>query len=44
MNQLLNDVTTRMKSACERLGSEYAGIQAGRASASVLDKIKVDYY
>ncbi len=44
MNQLLNDVTTRMKSACERLGSEYAGIQAGRANASVLDKIKVDYY
>ncbi len=44
MNQLLNDVTTRMKSACERLESEYAGIQAGRANASVLDKIKVDYY
>lgn len=44
MNQLIKDTSERMKSACERLISEYAGIQAGRANASVLDKIKVDYY
>ena len=44
MNQLINDTESRMKSACERLSSEYAGIQAGRANASVLDKIRVDYY
>lgn len=44
MNQLLNDTNTRMKSICERLASEYAGIQAGRANTSVLNKIEVDYY
>lgn len=44
MNQLLNETSTRMKSACERLASEYSGIQAGRANASLLDKIQVDYY
>lgn len=44
MNQLLSETTKRMESACERLSSEYASIQAGRANASVLDKIRVDYY
>ena len=44
MNQLLNETTKRMEAACERLSGEYASIQAGRANASVLDKIRVDYY
>ena len=44
MNQLLNETNKCMESTCERLSNEYAGIQAGRASASILDKIRVDYY
>ncbi len=44
MNQLLNDTSTRMKAAYERLSSEYTAIKAGRANASVLDKIQIDYY
>ncbi len=44
MNQILNDAKNRMQTTCERLNSEYASIQAGRANASVLDKVMVDYY
>ena len=44
MNQILNDTKNRMQTTCERLSSEYASIQAGRANASVLDKVTVDYY
>ena len=44
MNQILNDAKNRMQTTCERLNSEYASIQAGRATASVLDKVTVDYY
>ena len=33
-----------MKTAYERLSSEYTAIKAGRANASVLDKIQIDYY
>lgn len=43
-NTLLKDTESRMKSAVEHLNSEYAGIRAGRANTSVLDKISVDYY
>jgi ribosome recycling factor len=44
MNTLITDAKNRMQSATDRLASEYAAIQAGRANASVLDKITVDYY
>ncbi len=44
MNNLIKDAETKMKSSCERLGSEYASIQAGRANPAVLDKVMVDYY
>lgn len=44
MNQLLNEIKARMQSTCNRLSNEYASMQAGRANASVLDKITIDYY
>lgn len=44
MNTLITDTKNRMQNALDRLSSEYAAIQAGRANASVLDKITVDYY
>ena len=44
MNQLIKDTEAKMKSSCERLSSEYASIQAGRANPAVLDKVTVDYY
>ncbi len=44
MNNLIKDAETKMKASCDRLGSEYAAIQAGRANPAVLDKIMVDYY
>lgn len=44
MNNLIKDSESKMKSSCDRLSSEYAAIQAGRANPAVLDKITVDYY
>ena len=44
MNTLITDVKNRMQNAADRLSGEYAIVQAGRANASVLDKITVDYY
>ena len=34
----------KMKRTCEALATQLATIRAGRANASVLDQIKVDYY
>lgn len=34
----------KMKKTVSVLNSEYAGMRAGRANTSVLDKIRVDYY
>ena len=34
----------KMTKTINALKSEYASIRAGRASAAVLDKIRVDYY
>ena len=44
VNDLFNDVKVRMKKAIEHYRYEVASIRTGRASASVLDGIKVDYY
>ncbi len=44
MDKLITDAKKRMQTAADRLAGEYAAIQAGRANASVLDKITVDYY
>jgi len=44
MNQLLNDIKSKMQSNCNRLSDDYAAIQAGRANPAVLEKVTVDYY
>ena len=35
---------TKMKKTSEALNTQLAGIRAGRANASVLDQIQVEYY
>ena len=35
---------SKMKKTCEALNTQLATIRAGRANASVLDQIEVDYY
>jgi len=44
MQTLLKDVEARMGSALELLGRELASVRTGRASAALLDGIRVDYY
>ena len=44
MQTVLKDVDTRMNAALEALGREFASVRTGRASASLLDPIRVDYY
>ena len=44
INELFNDVKERMQKAIEHYRYEVASIRTGRASASILDGIKVDYY
>ena len=44
MQDVLKDVDTRMSAALEALGREFASVRTGRASASLLDGIRVDYY
>ncbi|WBQ13349.1 ribosome recycling factor [Hyphomonadaceae bacterium BL14] len=40
----LKDIEKRMDGAVEALKKEYAGLRAGRASAGLLDPVKVDAY
>jgi len=44
MSDVLLNCEEKMKKSIESLKGEYDGLRTGRASASVLDKIKVDYY
>lgn len=44
MQTLLKDVEGRMGVALDALGRELAGVRTGRASASLLEGIRVDYY
>jgi ribosome recycling factor len=44
MQTLLKDVEARMTVALETLGREFATVRTGRASAGLLDGIRVDYY
>ncbi|MBM4439177.1 MAG: ribosome recycling factor [Candidatus Rokubacteria bacterium] len=44
MQNLVRDVDARMKTALEALGREFASIRTGRASPSLLDHVRVDYY
>ena len=38
------DAETRMQGALDALGREFAGVRTGRANASLLEGIRVDYY
>ena len=44
MQDVLKDLDTRMKAALEAMGREFASIRTGRASANLLDNVRVDYY
>ena len=44
MEKVFAAAEEKMGKTVSVLSSEYAAIRAGRANASVLDKIKVDYY
>ena len=44
MKQVYENANERMNKTIRALNSEYDSIRAGRANASVLDKIQVDYY
>jgi ribosome recycling factor len=44
MNQVFQHAEEKMTKTVNSLLSEYASIRAGRANASVLDRITVDYY
>jgi ribosome recycling factor len=38
------DAETRMQGAIDTLGREFAGVRTGRASVSLLEHVRVDYY
>lgn len=38
------DAETRMQGAVDTLGREFAGVRTGRATAALLESIRVDYY
>ncbi len=44
MDEILLDVEEKMEHAAAYLGIEFRGIRTGRASAGLVDHIKVDYY
>ena len=44
MQNVLKDVDARMNAALEAVSREFATVRTGRASAGLLDAIRVDYY
>jgi ribosome recycling factor len=44
LNDVYKDTRERMDKALENLGREYSRIRTGRASTTLLDGIRVDYY
>ena len=44
MPTVTQELETKMTAAIEALGREFASVRTGRASASLLDSIRVDYY
>jgi ribosome recycling factor len=44
MQAVLKDVDVRMNAALDALTREFATVRTGRASAALLDSIRVDYY
>src|SRR5215468_12445337 len=43
-NVIIKEVETKMTGALDSLGREFAAVRTGRASANLLDGIRVDYY
>ncbi|HSW13849.1 MAG TPA: ribosome recycling factor [Solimonas sp.] len=44
INETKNDTTTRMQKCLDTLKAELAKLRTGRASAAMLDHVRVDYY
>lgn len=44
VNELMDDAKRRMDKSIEHLQKELASVRTGRASLSILDGVKVDYY
>jgi ribosome recycling factor len=44
MQALLKDIETKMTTALETLGRDFAAVRTGRASTALLDAVRVDYY
>ncbi len=44
MQSIINNCAEKMDKSVSNLNSDYSNLKTGRASASVFDKIKVDYY
>ncbi len=44
MQTVLKDLEARMNAAIDALGREFASVRTGRASAALLDGVRVDYY
>jgi ribosome recycling factor len=44
MQDVLKDVDARMNAALDALAREFASVRTGRASAALLDTLRVDYY
>jgi ribosome recycling factor len=44
MQALVKDIEARMNAAIDALAREFASVRTGRASAGLLDQIRVDYY
>ena len=44
MSEFIKDAEARMQKTIESVKSDFASVRAGRANASVLDRIQVEYY
>ena len=44
VDELINDAQTRMGKSVDHARNEFGTVRTGRASASLLDRIEVDYY
>jgi ribosome recycling factor len=44
MNTILRETDEKMKKVLEHLRQEFSGVRAGRANASILDNLRVEYY
>src|SRR5947209_20597874 len=44
VDELINDAQTRMQKSVEHARTEFGTVRTGRASASLLDRVDVEYY